>query len=171
MLGDLKRAKYVLEKGEDAEAAAEEIAKQEASNQKLDQEGKGLTVMFVESNHEMQNMVRDQLKRRGYRVLITSDPVRALGRLRDEIQTADCAVFSTKELGGRALAAFNQLAEDDHTQDIPCILLVDQRQINQLDGVHTGDRRVMLPMPLKVRDLRRTLRRLLVPRDDPAGPA
>ena len=50
------------------------------------------TLMFVESNVDLQNILRERLKNNGYRVLVTADPDRALepirrrrqgGRLRD----------------------------------------------------------------------------------------
>jgi serine/threonine-protein kinase len=160
-LADLQRAKYVVEKGEDAAAAAEELARLESSREKVEQEGRGWTVMFVESNHEMQNLIRDQLKKRGYRVLITADPARALQRFEDEIQTADCAVFSTQSLGARAVSAFNRLGEDEATSETPCILLVDKRRREWIESARTDKHRILLPMPLKVKDLRKALLKLL----------
>ncbi len=38
------------------------------------------TLMFVESNVQLQNIIRERLKNSGYRVLVTADPERALSR-------------------------------------------------------------------------------------------
>jgi serine/threonine-protein kinase len=161
MLVDLKRTKYVLEKGEERAATAESASLPEELKRPEDLEGKGLTVMVVESKLEMQDILREQLKKRGYRVLITSDPSRAIQRFEDEIQTADCAVFSAQELGAQAVAAFNKLGQMDHTRETPAILLVDKRQKALIEAAQTSEHRILLPMPLKVIQLRRALVKLL----------
>lgn len=161
-LADLKRVKFVMDKGEAAmaeeepeEEGAEEIRAHEQA------EGLGKTVLVVESNHDLQNLLREQLKKRGYRVLITSDPARAIKRFEDEIRTADCAVFSAQDLGMRAVEAFNQLGEGDTTSDIPAVLLVDKRQKDLTKAAKPDDHRLLLPMPLKIKSLREALIKLL----------
>ena len=114
-------------------------------------EGLGKTVLVVESNVQMQNLLREQLKQRGYRVLITNDPARAIQRFEDEIRTADCAVFSAQDLGMRAVEAFNQLGEGQTTSDIPAVLLVDKREKELTKAAKPGDHRLLLPMPLKIK--------------------
>jgi serine/threonine protein kinase len=91
-------------------------------------EGNGWTIMLVESKLELQNAIRERLKKRGYRVLVISDPERAINRF-DPVEPppADCVVFSAHELGNAALEAFNRFANDEHTAAIPAILLVDQK--------------------------------------------
>lgn len=169
MLADLNRAKYIMDKGEDATEAEEELARLKETKQKLEQEGRGLTVMFVESNHEMQDLLRDQLKKRGYRVLITSNPSRALQQFEDDLQVADFAVFSTQELGPSAVTAFNRLGELEMTENLPCILLVDQRHREMIESAQRNDHRLLLPMPLKIIDLRRALLKLLGKRNSNAA--
>jgi len=162
MLAELKRAKVVLEKGEDDAPLPDKSADTKKPGPKIvDQEGKGRTVMCVESASEMQNLLRDQLKKRGYRVLITSDPSRAIQRLEDEVRVADCVIFSTQAIGAKAVAAFNRLGESEYTANIPAILLVDKRQRAFIDAATTSDHRVLLPMPLKIKQLRSKLLKLL----------
>ncbi len=159
MLADLKKAKLVLEQGEqrDSESSKAEPVKSET----LEQEGNGRTVLLIESHTEMQNMLRDQLKRRGYRVLITSDPARAIQRFEDDPKAADCAIFSTQELGADALAAFNRLGTLEATAAIPAILLVDQRLTGVVQSAQTAGHRVLLSMPLRLKELRAKLLELL----------
>ncbi len=162
MLAELKRAKIILEKGEDDAPVPQQSSAPEKTGPKtVDQEGKGRTVMCVESGSEMQNLLRDQLKKRGYRVLITSDPSRAIQRFEDEARVADCAIFSTQSLGPKAVAAFNRLGESEITENIPAILLVDKRQRALIKAAETSDHRVLLPMPLKIKQLRSKLLKLL----------
>ena len=80
--------------------------------------------MFIESNLRMQDIFRDGLKRCGYRVLLTSDPQRALARFEDDAKSADCVVFSTGDLGESALEAFNAFGEGEATRNIPAVLLL-----------------------------------------------
>jgi eukaryotic-like serine/threonine-protein kinase len=163
MLGDLKKIKAFREQGEPRSGAAEEPAPPVPSNTQ-EQEGQGRTLMLVESQAEMQNMLREQLKRLGYRVLITNNPARALQRFEDDFKVADCAIFSTQEIGADALAAFNRLGELETTAHIPAILLIDPRLKSAVKSAKTADHRVLLAMPLRLKDLVQKLRDLL-----PAG--
>ncbi len=163
MLLDLKRARIVLDKGE--EPSEEPKSRQAPSSTEQPAadslEGFGKTVMFVESNLELQNVFREQLKKRGYRVLIVSDPVRAIQRIEDDIRLAHCAVFSTQELGMDAVTAFNKLGEMENTRDIPAILLIDRRWSSLVESAQVGDHRILLSMPLQIKVLGERLSELL----------
>jgi eukaryotic-like serine/threonine-protein kinase len=137
-----------LSNGELAPAEVEAISRRA--------EGEGRTVLIVESKVEMQNLLREALKKRGYRVLVIGDPRRALARFdADAIDSAaDCVLFSTQELSGEALEAFNRFGEAPLTRDIPAILLVDEKQQNIMRRAKLSSHRLMLKMPLKVRQLR-----------------
>jgi serine/threonine-protein kinase len=125
-------------------------------------EGANRTIMLVESKIEFQDLIRDKLKKRGYRVLVISDPNRALARFSpDEEPPADCVLFSAPELAGAALDGFNKLGTDAHTAHIPAMLLVDRKQQFIIRNAKVGPKRIMLAMPLKVRELRASLIRLL----------
>ncbi|MCA9134384.1 MAG: protein kinase, partial [Planctomycetales bacterium] len=125
-------------------------------------EGANRTVMLVESKLEFQDLIREKLKKRGYRVLVISDPARALARfIPEEDRPADAVLFSAPELASAALDAFNQFGSDPHTADIPAILLVDRKQQFVIRNAKVGPKRMMLAMPLKVRELRSSLIRLL----------
>ena len=125
-------------------------------------EGANKTIMLVESKAEFQDLIREKLKKRGYRVLVIGDPARALSRFNpDDDPPAHCVLFSTPELGASALDAYNRFATDEHTANIPAILLVDRKQEYIIRNAKPGSNRMMLAMPLKVRDLRVALLRLL----------
>jgi eukaryotic-like serine/threonine-protein kinase len=128
----------------------------------ISNEGAGHAVMLIESKLEFQDLIREKLKKRGYRVLVYSDPERALARfVAGDERPAECVIFSAPELGGAALDAFNRLGEDAHTANVPAILLVDRKQQFVIRHAKTGPKRVMIGMPLKVRDLRTMLLRLM----------
>ncbi len=135
-------------------------------------EGANRTVMLVESKIEFQDLIREKLKKRGYRVLVISDSARALSRfVPDEEPPADCVLFSAPELATAALDAFNQLGSDAHTAHIPAILLVDRKQQFIIRSAQVGPKRMMLGMPLKVRELRTALLRLFKTSSTPASPS
>ncbi|MGY8767193.1 MAG: protein kinase domain-containing protein [Pirellulales bacterium] len=165
MLLDLKASQQKIEAGEDARAGdiimkleAEKIEEREPK----EREGLNKTIMVVEANEKMQNVLRERLKRYGYRVLIISDPDRARIRFEEDMQKpADIVVFSTVALGLGALDAFNQFADAPHTKDVPAILLLraEQEELKE-QAILTGKRDVMM-MPIKVRQLRNMVRGLL----------
>jgi len=102
------------------------------------------------------------LKKRGYRVLVFGDPERATAKFSpDEATAIDCVVLCAVDLGHEALDAFNFLAGQEHTKHIPVIMLVDPKQQHIIRGARTSSNHVLLPMPLKVRELRQTLVRLI----------
>lgn len=129
-------------------------------------EGQGYVVMLVESKVSLQNVVRERLKSRGYRVLVISDANRALARFSpvDE-PPADCVIFGAAELGGIAVEAFNRFGADEHTSEIPSILLVDRRQTSIITAARRGPKRTLLALPLKVRELRVALKKALSGRE------
>lgn len=161
---EIKRVIDLLEKG--PSKVREDGAPTETNQYEDDDiptnEGEGYVVMLVESKASLQNAIRERLKSRGYRVLIIQDPNRALGRFEQgEDPPADCVIFSAADLGSLALEAYNRFAADEHTAEIPSILLVDRRQSRILAEASRGRRRQLLALPLKVRELRAALIKVL----------
>jgi serine/threonine-protein kinase len=131
------------------------------ANEEDAKEGQGKTVMIVESKQELQDLLREKLKKRGYRVLIFSDPERAIDKFNpEETMVADCLVVCAADLGNQALEAFNKFVSDEHTKEIPAIMLVDPKQTHIIRGAKTSAKHVLIPMPLKVRELRQALAKL-----------
>lgn len=129
-----------------------------------DHEGSGKTVMLVESQIKMQDLLREKLKKHGYKVLVFSDPMRALQRFVEyEPPPADCVMFSAMELGEDALDAFNRFGSLEHTKHLPAILFVDARQTDLAKDAQLGPQRLLLKMPLKVREIRDALLGMLRP--------
>jgi serine/threonine-protein kinase len=118
-------------------------------------------VMVVESNTEMQNALRQGLKKCGYRVLMTSDPRRALARFHDDKNVAQCVVFSAGNIGSEVVDVFNQFGDDDLTKDVPAILLLDAHQAEWKERAQLSDHRGLIMLPLKMKSLREEVSRLL----------
>ena len=157
MLTDLKTVLYRLEHPELEQQAAvdgdEKFTSPPPANQRV--------LMVVESNAELQNVFRERLKSVGYRVLVTQDPDRAVTRLVSDPKSADCAIFSTGALGESALDAFNRLGSDPATSHMPAVLLLDEPQVEWRDRAQLGDHRVVVAMPIKLREFRKTLAKLV----------
>jgi serine/threonine-protein kinase len=120
----------------------------------------GRTVMVVESDAHMQDIFRKGLKQAGYRVLMTADPARAVGRFRQDASVADCVLFDAQQIGSQALEMFNQLGEDPRTQSVPAVLLLDENQPKWKSQASTSKHRLVLDMPITMRKLRTTLEHL-----------
>jgi serine/threonine-protein kinase len=126
------------------------------------------TLMLVESNIQLQDIIRQRLKNNGYRVLVTADPDRALGRFAGGDKAADCVIFSTSELGQSALDAFNRFGDGQHTSDVPAVLLLGEHHKGWKKKAKLGKHRVEVSMPIKLRQFREVLAKL-VPVDKPDG--
>lgn len=161
VLEDIRTTLARIESG-DTMTTARIAAGKPASAADASTEGANKTIMLIESKIEFQDLIREKLKKRGYRVLVISDPMRALSRFTEvEEPPADCVLFSAPELAGDALTAFNQFGSDAHTAEIPAILLVDRKQQFIIRNAKVGPKRMMLAMPLKVRELRAALLKML----------
>ncbi len=128
-------------------------------------EGMGYTVMVIESRKDVQDQLRERLKRRGYRVLILGDPRRALARYEDldikEAIPADCVIFSCAGLGPAGLEAFNFFATHPRMKVVPAILLVGEDQSHFLQTANLNEHRLAATMPIKFREIQQNLRHLL----------
>jgi serine/threonine-protein kinase len=166
---ELKKAIQIFEKGGASQREADFASPMDEHHDDDEiptNEGEGYVVMLVESKPGLQNAIRERLKSRGYRVLVISDPNRALTRFDAfEEPPADCVIFSASQLGSLAVEAFNQFGVDDHTKEIPAMLLVDKRQSQLISEAQVGTHRKLVELPLKVRELRAALLQLLGGRD------
>ena len=159
MLADLHAVSRRLAEGD----TGEEIEREETPTVISQAEGQQ-SIMVVESNARMQNVFRDGFKRAGYRVLLTSDPQRALDRFsQEDPPPADCVLLNAQELGQSAVLAFNQLAENAKTALLPAILLLDDTQLKWKQGVKMAPHRVVLGMPITMKKLRDVLIMLIPP--------
>ena len=141
---------------------ADEFAKMIAARE----EGKDKTVMVIDSNQQVQNSLREKLKKIGYRVLITNDPQRGMERFRDrdpaEGLPADCVIFGTAGLGGQGILAFQEFITSDRIARTPSILVVTEQLKEHVEASWLEDSsNIVLPMPLKFKYVQRALRKLL----------
>jgi serine/threonine-protein kinase len=119
------------------------------------------TVLVVESDPKWQDIFRGGFKRVNYQVLVTADPQRAVARARQDNTALQCLVFCAQGLGKAALTGFNELAADDRTASLPALLLLDEPQRDWKEQAKLADHRMVLTMPITMKDLRYALATLL----------
>jgi serine/threonine-protein kinase len=160
LAADLKQVLNRLENTDSAPKVKLNAEGRSALSEGRKEDGRARTIMIVESDAGLQDVFRDQLKRRGYRVLVTSDPDRARSRFAQDPNVADLVLFSTCGLGESALAAYNEAGRLPSMREIPAVLLLDEQHGAWAARVQTASHRVVLNMPIKVRQLREVLVRL-----------
>ncbi len=128
-------------------------------------EGRNFTLMIIESNPKVQDALRDKLKRIGYRVLILSDPERALQRFSrleaGEDLPAHCVLFGCSGLGRLGIEAFNNFSENANTASLPAIVLLTEDQMDLLPVMKLKPHHASIPLPIKFPVIRKALRQLL----------
>lgn len=119
-------------------------------------------VMIVDSNPEMQDLFREKLRASGFRVLVTSDPQRALSRFSDDEEPpAQCVVFCTQQIGEPALEAYESFVSNHATSAIAAVLLLGADQHDWADRVGDAEHQVALKMPITMGEFRRALDELV----------
>lgn len=158
MLTDLKLAlRRLQERGGGSAEAKRELA----SNEGFDAQGEPRRLLVVESNVKMQDIFRDLFKRHGYRVLVASDPNRALDRFFTDATTADIVLFTSGHIGRPALEAFNRLGSESVTRDVPAILLLNVEHRGWAEEALAAPHRIVACMPIKQRELRQVIQSAL----------
>ncbi len=119
------------------------------------------SVMLVEVETNMPNMMRSHLKSRGFRVLMTEDPRRAIARFTEQELPAQCLVFSAVELGETAVEAYEAFTSNSTTTGIPAVLLLGKHHEDWLNRTDGKEHHVVLQMPITVGKFREVLDRLV----------
>lgn len=169
MLIDLNLAAERLASGE-AHADDGDVSRLDAERERLanalsaGSQRRGL--MIVESNSKMQDVFREELKRAGYRVLVISDPRRAVERFQDDKKPADVIVFCTGQIGEPAVAAFQDFAAGEQTREVPAILLLatEHRDWARQVEASLAPHRIVLQMPLKLSQLLEAMEKMMSPK-------
>ena len=164
--GDNKRFDAELSEKQSQEYAAKILEKEE---------GAGRTILIIESNTKLQDSLRERLKNLGYKVLITADPVRGMARFEDleefDESPVDCVIFGCVGIGKAAVSAFANFVEGRHTSRIPAIIVVPENLEKLVNPKWLGDLRLCFTMPMKMKNLRKSLRKLLKLADPATRPA
>lgn len=136
-----------------------------AKSIEVNDEGADKTILLIESNLKLQDTLRSKLKDLGYRVLITADPERGLERFEDyeaeEAPPVDCVVFGTVGLGRTGLKAYRDFVLAENTKNVPTVLIIVDNLEKFVKPEWLGEKQMAFKMPLKFKQMRRGLRKLL----------
>ncbi len=168
VLSEVESVLEAIQTGKD-EAYDEDLSRKHAEEYarllKAKEEGAGQTLLLIESNTKLQDSLRTRLKEIGYRVLIMSDPERAMQRFDDldpaEDRPANCVVFGCAGLGRAGMDSFIEFTKRSETKDLPGILLLTDAQKKWLVDVKLKRHHRCLALPIKFKNLRIALRDLL----------
>ncbi|HEY4310115.1 MAG TPA: protein kinase [Pirellulales bacterium] len=143
----------------------EELQKRQRESARYLPDSQRRALLVVESNSQLQDLFRDALKRYGYRVLVISDAKRAVARVDDTNNVIDGVVLSTGELGNAAVDALIELAAGEQTCKVPVVVLLDDRRKAWREQIqpHLCEHRVIVSLPIKLREFRDVLFRLVPP--------
>ena len=119
------------------------------------------TVLVIEPDARMQSILRNGLNKAGYRVLLAGNADRAVDRLIEDTKIADVVLFNAQHIGKDTVRAFNRLGLDKEGQGVSSILLLDESQNSWSKDANTTANRVIMVMPLKMKDLRDNLIKLV----------
>jgi len=150
---------------EAATLSPEELVKRQRQQAQYLPDSQRRALVVVESNSQLQDLFRDALKRYGYRVLVISDPQRAMARCADTANPIDGIVVSTGALGDVGIDTFIEVATGEPTSRLPAVVLLDEKYVDRKNRVqsHLCDHRVLVPLPVKLKEFRDVLFRLIPP--------
>ncbi|MBT4864551.1 MAG: protein kinase, partial [Planctomycetaceae bacterium] len=152
VLADLRRAASQLG---DVPANGEGASQSAVTGEVATAETSLPTIMCIESRTKQQNILRDYLSKRGFRVLMLSDVERGLNRLRTNPPNG--VVFMGESIGDATIQAFHEATRLGQTADFITLVVLSEQQASwtsQLDQTPTA--RVMV-QPISLRDLRREI--------------
>jgi serine/threonine-protein kinase len=120
------------------------------------------SLILVEGDIKRQEQLRGALGKVGYAVTATADPFAAVGKFFENAQCAEGLLINAQDVGMPAINAFNRLADNAKTQEVPIVLLLDEPQREWEQTAKKSANRVVLHMPLKITALREALDRIVV---------
>ncbi len=118
-------------------------------------------LILVEGNVTRQEQLRSALGKVGYSVTAFADPFLAVGKFFENPLAAGGLLINAQDIGTTALNAFNRLADNAKTEEVPIVMLLDEPQRDWEQKAKTSDNRVVLHMPLKMKALREALDRIV----------
>jgi CheY-like chemotaxis protein len=119
------------------------------------------TVLCVEAQADIQDALRKNLSRMGYRVLLVADAERAAERYREA--PTDAVIFDADGLGSDALEALVDMYEKalEEGQPLVALVLLGPRQGALKDKLPANDRQIILSKPIKLKQVQDAITELL----------
>jgi serine/threonine protein kinase len=117
------------------------------------------SVFVIESDTKLQNAIREKLKELGYRVLLASDPMRALDRFRS--QPFDALIVDVRTVGEDGLHVFERILKDAQRRGTTLhgILVFSQEQERSAERVERRPNIAVFVGQITLKQLHRTLQK------------
>jgi eukaryotic-like serine/threonine-protein kinase len=112
------------------------------------------TVLCIEHRLKQQDVIRDYLSRRGFRVLLFNDVRRALSRVRTD--PPDCVVLIGDSIGEEIVDVYDQIRELNCERFVNIAVLAERQAGLRPQLEQTSTSRVMV-QPITLRELRREI--------------
>lgn len=113
------------------------------------------TVFIAENDEKLQNVLREKLKKMGYRVLIASDPARAVDRFQQS--PFNVLLVDIGTVGEEGITAVNQVLRKARVMNAPChviaIVSEDQDGVDSMVDMDLITQVSILRRPLKMHEL------------------
>jgi eukaryotic-like serine/threonine-protein kinase len=118
-------------------------------------------LLCVEVQEDVQTAFRKTLSKMGYRVLLLSDPERAAERYRES--QPDAVLFDADGLGANSIDAFLDMHKKAHEDghDLIAVVLLGPRQHYLAKKLPVDDRLIILPKPVKMKEIQNALNKLI----------
>lgn len=126
-----------------------------------DRDGGNRSLFIVEKDQRLQDAMRDRFKDLGFRVLMSSDPVRALERFRQ--QPFDSLIVDVGTVDEEGLYMFDRIMNEAVTQERHCagIVILSEHQKDWSQKLKSRANVAVLIRPVTVKQLKQQLDELL----------
>ena len=113
------------------------------------------TVLCVEDRPRQQNMLREYLSKRGFRVLLLTDPQRGLDRLKNN--PPECIILMGGTVGDQVVDFFQRAVVIGKQTDVVCIAVLSDKQSHLREQLEQSVTARVLSQPITLRELRREI--------------
>jgi serine/threonine protein kinase len=119
------------------------------------------SVLCVEAQDEIQDVLRKTLTKMGYRALLVGDAERAAERFREA--PVDAVIFDADGQGADSIEHFLDMHEKAHEDEhqLVALVILGPRQGDLREKLPTDDRLAVLSKPIKMKDVQDAIHRLL----------
>jgi len=158
MLSDLRNAARRLETQEGGAATVASLRLGQQSNRaerirNLDTN----TILIVDSNPQSQESLKILMEKLQYKTLCIDSPDGVHKMFTENDLVAQCILFNGQSLGMRAVRAFNDFSQFRGLRDVGAVLILDVGQTEWATSVKPLPNRVIMTMPIKVKEIREVL--------------
>ena len=161
MLNDLRNAarRVELEGGRAATVASLRVGQAADRQERINNLGKR-TVLIVDSKPQSLEGLKDLLEKLKFKTMCIQNPDEVQSMFAENDLAAQCILFNGQSLGMRAVRAFNDFSQYRGLRDVGAVLILDAGQANWMDSVTLSSNRIVMTMPITVREFREVLNQM-----------